>query len=197
MWEWTIKNAEHQRIYAFELWCWRRLLRIPWTARISNQSILEEISPENFCCLVGQSCLTICNPIEFSIPGLSVLNYVPVCSNSCLLSTWCHPTISSPVIPLSSCLQSFPTSESFPVSHLFTSGGQNNEASALASVLPVDIQGWFPLWLTSLIFFQPKGFSRVFSSTTVWKHQFFGIQPSLWFNCHIHTWLLEKPHSFD
>ena len=133
-------------------------------------------------CSVTKSCLTLCDPMGFSIPGSPSPSLSPeVCSNSRPLNWWCHPTISSPVIPLSSCLQSFPTSESFPVSHLFTSGGQNNEASALASVLPVDIQGWFPLWLTSLIFFQPKGFSRVFSSTTVWKHQFFGIQPSLWF----------------
>ena len=89
------------------------------------------------------------------------------CSNSCPLIRWCHPTISSSVIPFSSHLQSFPASGSFPVSRLFTSGGQSIGASASASVLPMNIQNWFPLWLTGLIFLQSKGLSRVFSSTTV------------------------------
>ena len=92
------------------------------------------------------------------------------CSNSCPLSRWCHPTISSSVIPFSSCLQSFLVSGSFPMSQLFTSYGQSIGASA--SVLPMNIQGWFPLGKL-----QFKGLSRVFSSTTVWKHQFFGAQP--------------------
>ena len=113
------------------------------------------------------------------------------CSNSYPLSQWCHPTISFSVILFSSCLQSFPASGSFLISQLFTSGGQNIEAAS--SVLPVNIQGWFPLGLSDLISFQPKGLSRVFSNTMVQKHQFFVIQPSLWSNCHIHTWLLEKP----
>ena len=97
-----------------------------------------------------------------------------VCSNSCPLSQWCHPTISSSVIPFS-CLQLFPASGSFPVSQLFASGGHNTGASALAPVLPVNIQGWFPLGLTGLISLQSKGLSIVFSSTTVWRHQFIGI----------------------
>ena len=92
-----------------------------------------------------------------------------------------------------SCLQSFPTSGSFPMSQLFTSGGQSIGASASASVLPVSIQGWFPLGWTGLISLLSKGLSRVFSSTTIWKHQFFDIQPSLWSNSHICTWLLEIP----
>ena len=96
------------------------------------------------------------------------------CSNSCPLSRWCHPTIPSSVIPVSSCPQSFPASGSFPVSQLFTSGGQSIGASASVSVLPVIIQGCFPLGLTGLISLQSKGLSRVFSSTTVQKHQFFG-----------------------
>ena len=112
---------------------------------------------------------------------------------SCPLIRWCYPTISFSVAPFSSCLQSFPGSGSFPVSQLFTSGGRNIEASASASVLPVNIQGWFHLGLTGLIFLLSKGLSRVFSNTTVWKHQLFGTQPSLWSNSHIHTWLLEKP----
>ena len=114
-----------------------------------------------------------------------------ICSNLCLLSWRHHPTISSSVT-LFSCLQSFPASGSFPMSWLFVSGGQSIGASALASVLPVNIQGWFHLELTSLITLQPKGLSRVFSSTTVWKHQFFGAQSSLWSNSHICTWLLKK-----
>ena len=115
-----------------------------------------------------------------------------VYSNSCLLSRWCHPTISSSVIPFSY-LRSFPTSGSFQMSQFFESGGQSIGASASASVLPMNIQGWFPLGLTGLISLQFKGLSRVFSSTKIWKHQFFGTQPSLWFNSHICTWLLEKP----
>ena len=117
-----------------------------------------------------------------------------VCSNSCPLIWWCHPTISSSVTPFSFCLQSFPALGSFPVSRLFTSGGQRTEASASASVLPLNIQAWFPLGLTGLISLPSKGFSRVFSSTTVQKHQFFGAWPSLWSNSHVCTWLLEKPY---
>ena len=111
-------------------------------------------------------------------------------SNSCSLSQWCNPTISSSVIPFSSCPQSFPASGSFLMSQVFASGGQSIGASA--SVLPMNIQDWFPLGLTGWISLQSKGLSRVFSNTVVQKHQFFGTQPSLWSNSHIHTWLLEK-----
>ena len=113
------------------------------------------------------------------------------CSNSRPSSQWCHSTISSSVIPFS-CLQSFPASGSFPMSQIFTSDGQSIGASASASVLPMNIQDGFPLGLTSLISLQSKGFSRVFSNTTVWIYQFFGTQLSLQFNSYIHTWLLEK-----
>ena len=113
-------------------------------------------------------------------------------SNSCPSSRWCHPTISSSVIPFSSCLQSFLASGSFQMSQLFMSGGQSIEASASASVLPVNIQDLFPLGWTGWISLQSKGFSRVFSSITVWKHQFLGAQPFLLSSFHIHTWLLEK-----
>ena len=89
--------------------------------------------------------------------------------------------------------QSFPASESFPLSWLFTSGGQSIGASASASVLPMIIQGWFHFGLIGLISLLPKGLSRVFSSTTVWYHEFFSTQPSLWSNSHVRTWLLEKP----
>ena len=107
-----------------------------------------------------------------------------ICSNSCSSSQWCHPTISSSVIPFSSCLQYFLASESFLKSRLFTSGSQSIGTSVSASVLPMNIQDWFPLGLTGLISLQSKGFSRVFSNTTVQKHQFFCAQPSLWSHSH-------------
>ena len=115
-----------------------------------------------------------------------------VFSNSCPLSQWCHPTISSSVVPFS-CPQSFPASGSFPFSRPFVSGGQSIGALASAPVLPMNIQAWFPLGLTDLISLLFSGLSRVFSSTRVWKHQFFSAWLSLWSNSHIHTWLLEKP----
>ena len=108
-------------------------------------------------------------------------------------SQWCHPAISSSDALFSFCPQSFPASGTFPVSWLFTSDDQNTGASALASVLPMNFQDWFPLGLSVLICLQSKVLSRVFSKTTVQKHQFSGPQPSLWSNSHIHTWLLEKP----
>ena len=112
------------------------------------------------------------------------------CSNSRPSSQWCHPTISSSVIPFSSCRQSFPASGSFPMSQFFASGGQSIGALTSASVLLMNIQDWFPLGLTGLIL-QSKGLSRVFSNTSVQKHQFFVVQP-LWFNSLICTWLQEK-----
>ena len=108
-------------------------------------------------------------------------------------SWWCHPAISSSVVPFSSCPQSFPASESFPMSQLFTWGGQSTGASALASFLPKKSQGWSPSAWTGWISLQSKGLSRVFSNTTVQKHQLFGAQLSSQPNSHIHTWLLEKP----
>ena len=116
-----------------------------------------------------------------------------VYSNSCSLSQWCHPTISSSVIPFSSRLQSFPASGSFPVSQFFTSGRQSIGVSASASVLPMNIQDSFYLWWTGWISLQSKGLSRVFSNTTVQKHQFFSAQLSSQSNSRIHMWLLEKP----
>ena len=115
------------------------------------------------------------------------------CSNSCPLSWWCHPTISSSVVPFSFCLQSFSASGSFPMSQVFPSGSQSIGVSASASVLAMDIQDWFPLELSGLISLQCKGLSRIFSNITVQKHQFFGPQLSLESNSHIHIWLLEKP----
>ena len=100
---------------------------------------------------------------------------------------WVDDDIQHLLLPFFSCPQSLPASRPFPMSRLFASGGQSIGASASASVLPMNIQEWFPLGLTSLISLQSKGLSRVFSNTTVQKHQFFGAQPSLWSNCHIHT----------
>ena len=113
-------------------------------------------------------------------------------SNSCPSSRWCHPTISFSVVPFFH-LWSFPASGSFPVSQFFSSGGHSIGVSASTSVLPVSIQDWFPLGLTAWISLLSIGLSRVFSNTTVQKHQFFGAQLCLWSNSHIHTWLLEKP----
>ena len=114
------------------------------------------------------------------------------CSNSCPLSRSCHPTISSSVIPFSSRLQSFSASGSFLRSQFFT-GGQSIGVSASASVLPMNIQDWFTLRLTGWISLQSKRLARVFSNTTLQKHQFFGAQLSLWPNSHIHAWLLKIP----
>ena len=114
-------------------------------------------------------------------------------SDSCPLSQWCHLGISSSVVPFSSCPQSLPASESFPMSQLFTWCGQSIGVSALASFLPKKSQGWSPLGWTCWISLQSKGLSRVFSNTTVQKHQFFGAQPSSQSNSHMHTWPQEKP----
>ena len=117
-----------------------------------------------------------------------------VYSDSCPLCWWCHPTISYSVVPFSSCPQSFPASRSFPMSQFFASGGLSIGVSAQASVLPMNIQGWFLLGLTDLISLLrvSKGLSGVFSNTTVQKHHFFGTQLSLWSSSHTHTWLLGK-----
>ena len=114
-------------------------------------------------------------------------------SDSCPLSRWCHPAISSSVIPFSSCPQSLPASESFPMSQHFAWGGQSFGVSALASFLPKNTQDWSPLGWTGWISLQSKGLSRVFSNVTVQKHQFFSTQLSSQSNSHIHTWPLEKP----
>ena len=143
------------------------------------------------CCSVTKPCLTLCDPIDCSTSGFPVLHYLPVCE-ICPVSWWCYPTISSSVAPFSSCPQPFPPSWSFPIGQLFASGGQSIWVSASASVLSMNIRGLFPLGLTGLISLQYKERSRVFSNTTVWKHQFFGTQPALWSSSHICTWLLEK-----
>ena len=124
--------------------------------------------------------------------SLSITNSWSI-PNSCPSSRWCHPAISSSVVPFSSCPQSLPASGSFPVSQLFTSGSQSIGVSASASALPMNTQDWSPLGWTGRISLQSKGLSRVFSNTIVQKHQFFGAQLSLQSNFHKHTWPLEKP----
>ena len=116
--------------------------------------------------------------------------------NSCPLSQWCHPTISSSVVPFSTCAQPYPALGSFQMSQLIVSGGQSIGVSASISVHPVNTQDWTSLGWTSWISLQFKGLSKVFSNTTVQKHQFFGAQLSVKFKSHIHMWLLEN-HSFD
>ena len=143
---------------------------------------------------VTQSCSTLCDPMNHSTPGLPVHHQLPEFTHtSCPLSRWCHPAISSSIIPFSFCPQSLPASGSFLMSQLFAWGGQSTGASASASFLPKKSQGWSPSERTGWISLQSKGLSRVFSNTTVQKHQFFGTQPSSQSNSHIHTWLLEKP----
>ena len=143
--------------------------------------------------LVAQSCLTLqLHGLQHARPRCPPPT-PRVYSNSCPSSQWCHPTISSSVVPFSSHLQTFPASESFQMSYFFTSGGQSIGISVSASVLPMNIQDWFPLEWTSWISLLSKGLSRVFSNTTVQKHQFFQAQPSSQSNSHIQTWPLEKP----
>ena len=148
------------------------------------------------CCSVTQSCPSL-RPHGLQHARLPCPSPSPrACSNSCPLSWWCHPTISSSASSFSFCLQSFPASGSFPMSQLFTSDGQSIGASASVSVLPMNIQGWHPLGLTGLISLLSKGLSRVFSNTTVQEHQFFGAQllydPTF---SSIHDYW--KNHSFD
>ena len=133
---WTIiKKAESWRIDAFELWCWRKLLRVSWTARRSNQSILKEIISIQFSYSVMSNCWLPHRLQHTRLPCPSPSS--GTCSNSCPLSWWCHLTISSSVVPFSSCLQSFTVSQSFPMSQFFASDSQSIEVSASASVLPI------------------------------------------------------------
>ena len=146
---------------------------------------------------IAQLCPTLCDPMHTPC----VLHPRPPCPpptpgvypNSCPLSWWCHPTISSSVVPFFSCPHSFPASGSFQMSQVFTSGGQSIAVSDSTSILPMNTQDWSPLGWTGWISLQSKGLSRVFSNNTVQKHQFFGGQPSLWSNSPMHTWLLKKP----
>ena len=141
------------------------------------------------CCWVAKSSLPLCDPVDCGTSGSPALQYLLEFAE--FHAHWVDDTISFSAIPISSCAQSFPASGSFPMSQLITSGGRS--IRALASVLPMNIQDWFPLGLTGLFSMQSKGLLRVFSSTAVWRHQFFSAQPFLLSNFHICTWLLEKP----
>ena len=144
------------------------------------------------CCWT-QLCPTLCDPMDCNMPGFLVFHHLLELAQTHSLTQWCHSTVSSSVIPFSFCLQSFPAAGSFPMSCLFASGSLSTGVSASASVLPMNTQDWSPLGWTGWISLQSKGLSRVFSNTTVQKHQFFGTQPSLWSNSYLHTRLLEKP----
>ena len=179
---------------------------MPWKI-YSSGSIVFYYSWVLWCtsCTVNvskfQSAQFSCSVVSNSLRLHGLQHTKPLCpspvpgvySDSCPLSQWCHPTISSSVVPFSSCLQSCPASGSFQMSQLFASGGQSIGVSASTSVLPVNTQDWSPLGWTGWIPLQSKGLSRVFSNTTVQKHQFFGAQLSLQSSSHIHTWPLEKP----
>ena len=142
---------------------------------------------------VAHSCPTLCNPMNHSTPGLPVRHQLPEFTQTHVhrVSDAIQP--SSSVVPFSSCPQSLPASESFPMSQLFAWGGQSTGVSALASFLPKKSQGWSPSEWTGWISLQSKGLSRVYSNTTVQKHQFFSAQPSSQSNSHTHTWPEEKP----
>ena len=140
-----------------------------------------------FCCCcysVSKSRATLWDPMNHSVSGSTLFSISELLRFTLFESVMLDLTISSSFTPSSSCLQSLPASGSFPISRLFTLGGQSIGPSA--SVLPMNIQGWFHLGLTGLISLQVKGLSRVFSNTTVQKHQFFGVQPSLWSNSHLY-----------
>ena len=149
---------------------------------IESYSILVIVLDPLVWSSVTLSCPTLCNFMDCSMPDFPVHHQLPELAQTHVHPTmdgwWCHPTISSSVINFY-CLQSFPVSGSFPVSQFVASGGQSIGASASASILPINIQDWFLLGWTGLLFLQSKGFSRIFSSTAVWKNQFLGAQLSL------------------
>ena len=141
------------------------------------------------CCSVMQLCPTLCIPVDCSTPGLPVLHHLPKFAQVHVHCINDAVQLSHPLTPSS---PSVPASQTFPMSHLFGLDDQTTGASASASVLPVNIQGWSPLRFTGLILLS-KGLSGIFFSTTVWRDQFFGILPSLWFSFHNCTWPLGRP----
>ena len=179
---------------------WKRSILIPiskkgstkkcinhWTVTLFSHAISVQFSS------VAQSCPTLCDPMNCSTPGLPIHHQLPEFTQTHVHLVGDAIQPSHPVIPFSSCLQYLPTSESFPMSQLFAWGSQSTGVSALASVLPKNTQDLSPLEWTGWISLQSKGLSRVFSNTTVQKHQLFDAQLSSQSNSHIHTWLLEKP----
>ena len=163
-----------------------------WWGKILFKSSLSPITLHQFSS-VAQLCLTLQpQELQHARPPCP-LSTAEVHPNSCALSWWCHSAVSSFVIPFSSCPQSLPASGSFPMSQLVTWGGQSIGVSASASVLPMNTQDWSPLGWTGWISWQSKELTRIFSSTTVQKHQFFSTQLSSQSSSHIHTWPLRKP----
>ena len=176
-------------------WC-TLLRRVNWQYQHSKCIFsLRNSTPQFCCCNLSLSDVQIfVTPWTAAYQASLSFTISQSLLNSCPLSWWYYLTISSSVTtPFPFCLQSFPASGSFPMSRLLASGGQSIGASASATILAMNIQGWFPLRLTGLIVLQFKGLLIVFCNTTVWKHLLFGTQPSLWSNSHIHMWLLEKP----
>ena len=156
-----------------------------------NNNLLKNFSSVQFSCSAASDSLW---PHESQHDTPPCPSPIPrVHTDSCPSSQWCHAAISSSVVLFSSCPQSLPASQSFPVNQHFAWGGQTFGVSASASVLPMNTQDWFPLGWTGWISLQSKGLKRVFSNTTVQKHQFFSAQLSSQSNSHIHTWPLEKP----
>ena len=178
--------------YIFRVWG-RFCLRLQPLSRTLEAEVIYPYCVSVQFSSVAQSCLTLCDPMNPSTPGLPVHHQLLEFTHSCPSSRWCHPAISSSVVPFSSCPQSLPAAGSFPMSQLFAWGGQSTGVSALASSLSKKSQGWSPSEWTGWISLQSKGLSRVFSNTTVQKHQFFSAQLSSQCNSHIHTWPLEKP----
>ena len=177
---WTSCSQEIFKILKFNLYkyfCWNINKRYFSSVQFSHSVMSDSLQPHE-----SQHTRP---PCPSPTPGVH--------SNSRLSSQWCHPAISSSVVPFSFCPISLPASESFPMSQHFSWGGQSTGVSALASFLPKNTQDWSPSEWTGWISLQSKGLSRVFSNTTVQKHQFFGAQLSSQSNSHIHTWLLEKP----
>ena len=201
-WDFPDKNAGvgcHfliQRIF-LTLWSFPRIKPVAHDLQVDSLSLSYQGSPGRLLSSVQFSCSVVSNFLLLHEPQ----HTRPPCPsptprvypNPCPSGQWCHPAISSSVIPFSSCPQFLPASGSFPVSQLFTSRGQSTGVSASASVLPMSTQDWSPLGWTGWISLQSKGLSRVFCNTTVQKHQLSGPQLSLESNSHIHTWPLEKP----
>jgi len=176
-WKWKVKVKSHSCVQLFAT-PWTIAYQAPPSMGFSRQEYWSGVPlPSPFSRSVVSNCL---QPHGLQDARLPCPSPPPgACSDSCPSNRWCHPSISSSLVPFSSCLQSFPASGSFLMSQFFASGGQSIGVSASTSVLPMNIQDWFPLGLTGWIFLQSKGLSRVFSNTTVQKHQFFGAQLTL------------------
>ena len=194
-----IKNIELLFIFLLALWSFfmkfllKQLLHSHFWWLVLTDLLFFSIYSQYISFVTFSSVQSLSRVWLLATPWIAARQAPGVYSNSCPLSQWCHPAISSSVVPFFSCPQSLPASGSFPMSQLFTWGGQSIGVSASASVLPLNTQDWSPSGWTGWISLQSKGLSRAFSNTTVQKHQFFGAQLSSQSNSHIHTWPLEKP----